>query len=230
VIRSLAAAHHEIRRAAYDRGRTRRIDHHGQLRRGDGVVTGPGTLQRRHYGVVGLTESAAIELGEYGTRINSIHPWGVATPMGEDPYTATMLALHPNYIVSFGSALPNIVLADPDDISDAVVWLASELSRTVTQVLRAATTDLGQGDRINRGVSAIPARRPEVAKAFGVLQAKLRTSATLPPRLIELIRLRIATNHLAIDDSIYDDLPDGLKVSSGGPFAPWNSDSVVASG
>lgn len=56
----------------------------------------------------------------------------------------------------------------------------------------AATADLGQGDRINRGVSAILARRPEVAKAFGALQVQLRKTGTLPPRLVELLRLRIA--------------------------------------
>lgn len=93
------------------------------------------------HGVVGLTKSAAIELGEYGIRVNSIHPWGVATPMGEDPYTATMLTEHPNYIASFGSALPSIVLADPNDMSDAVVWLASDLSRTVTGT--QLTLDMG---------------------------------------------------------------------------------------
>jgi SDR family mycofactocin-dependent oxidoreductase len=93
------------------------------------------------HGVVGLTKSAAIELGEYGIRVNSIHPWGVATTMGEDPYTATMLTEHPNYLVSFGSALPSIVLAEPDDISDGVVWLASDLSRTVTGT--QLTLDMG---------------------------------------------------------------------------------------
>ena len=93
------------------------------------------------HGVTGLTKSAAIELGEYGIRVNSIHPWGVATPMGEDPTTATMLGDHPNYLASFGSALPIIPLADPDDISDAVVWLASDLSRMVTGT--QLTVDMG---------------------------------------------------------------------------------------
>ncbi|MGV0050552.1 mycofactocin-coupled SDR family oxidoreductase [Mycobacterium colombiense] len=92
------------------------------------------------HGVVGLTKTAAIELGEYGIRVNSIHPWGVATPMGEDPTVATILGEHPNYAVSFGSVLP-IMLADPDDISDAVVWLASDLSRTVTGT--QLTLDMG---------------------------------------------------------------------------------------
>jgi len=93
------------------------------------------------HGVVGLTDSAALELGEYGIRVNSIHPWGVATPMAEDPTTATMLTEHPAYVMSFGSALPGVVLAEPDDISNAVVWLASDLSRTVTGT--QLTLDMG---------------------------------------------------------------------------------------
>ena len=93
------------------------------------------------HGVVGLTKSAALELGEYGIRVNSIHPWGVATPMAEDPMTATMLTEHPSYVMSFGSALPAIALAEPDDVSDAVVWLASDLSRTVTGT--QLTLDMG---------------------------------------------------------------------------------------
>ncbi|MCT7657178.1 mycofactocin-coupled SDR family oxidoreductase [Mycobacterium deserti] len=93
------------------------------------------------HGVVGLTKSAALELGEYGIRVNSIHPWGVATPMAEDTMTATMLTEHPAYAMSFGSVLPAVPLAEPDDISDAVVWLASDLSRTVTGT--QLTLDMG---------------------------------------------------------------------------------------
>ncbi|MBV8785541.1 MAG: carboxymuconolactone decarboxylase family protein [Mycobacterium sp.] len=119
--------------------------------------------------------------------------------------------------------------------------------------------DLGQGDRINLGVAAIIGRLPAVAEALGALNSALRTSGTLPPRLLELLRLRIAffnqcrscisvryqsaiddgldedavcslerpadaenlsaaersalrfadlfaTNHLAIDDAVYDEL------------------------
>ncbi len=84
------------------------------------------------HGVVGLTKSAAIELGEYGIRVNSVHPWGVATAMAEDPMTEKILTAHPNYLMSFGSVLPAIPLADCNDISDAIVWLASDLSRTVS--------------------------------------------------------------------------------------------------
>jgi AhpD family alkylhydroperoxidase len=119
--------------------------------------------------------------------------------------------------------------------------------------------DLGQGDRINLGVAAIAGRLPAAAEALGSLTAGLRANGTLPPRLLELVRLRIAffnqcrsciavryqsaiddgldedavcslerpaeaenlsaaersalrfaelfvTNHLAIDDAVYDEL------------------------
>lgn len=93
------------------------------------------------HGVTGLTKSAAIELGEYGIRVNSIHPWGVATPMVDDPFVEKTLTDHPGYAASFASALPQISAADPDDISNAVVWLASGLSRAVTGT--QLTVDMG---------------------------------------------------------------------------------------
>jgi SDR family mycofactocin-dependent oxidoreductase len=93
------------------------------------------------HGVTGLTNSAALELGEYGIRVNSIHPHAVATPMGYDPQTAKLLDAHPHYSMSFGSALADITMLEPDDVSDAVVWLASDRSRTVTGT--QLTLDLG---------------------------------------------------------------------------------------
>jgi AhpD family alkylhydroperoxidase len=54
------------------------------------------------------------------------------------------------------------------------------------------TTDLGQGDKINLGVAGIIGRLPAAAEALGSLTAALRSNGTLPPRLLELVRLRIA--------------------------------------
>jgi len=93
------------------------------------------------HGVTGLTKSAAIELGEYNIRVNSIHPWGVATAMAEDPFIETMLTAHPGYLMSFGSVLPSLPTAELDDISDAVIYLASDLSRAVTGT--QLTVDMG---------------------------------------------------------------------------------------
>jgi SDR family mycofactocin-dependent oxidoreductase len=94
------------------------------------------------HGVVGLTKSAAIELGEYGIRVNSVHPWGVATPMAAgDPMMVKLLTEHPGFGMSFASALPNLPIADPADISDAVLYLVSDLSRAVTGT--QLTVDMG---------------------------------------------------------------------------------------
>lgn len=84
------------------------------------------------FGLVGLTQAAAKELGEFKIRVNSIHPYGVRTPMGTDPGAVAMLGKHPHYLSSFGTILTDSPLAEPDDISDAVLWLAGDGSRTVT--------------------------------------------------------------------------------------------------
>lgn len=54
------------------------------------------------------------------------------------------------------------------------------------------TADLGQGDRINLGVAGIMGRLPAAAEALGGLTMALRSNGTLSPRLVELVRLRIA--------------------------------------
>ena len=84
------------------------------------------------HGVVGLTKTASIELGPYGIRVNSLHPWGVDTPMAQDAELAGVLEAHPDYLASFGSILPQLGLAQPADISAAVVFLASDAARFIT--------------------------------------------------------------------------------------------------
>ncbi len=86
------------------------------------------------HGVVGLTKTAAIELGEYGIRVNSIHPWGVNTPMAQDPEVFEILTTHPTYAMSFAAMLPGVPIAECEDISNAVIYLASDLSRAVTGI------------------------------------------------------------------------------------------------
>jgi AhpD family alkylhydroperoxidase len=81
--------------------------------------------------------------------------------------------------------------------------------------------ELGQGDRINLGVAAIVGRLPKVAEALGALNIALQ-SGTLPPRLRELVRLRIAFHNQcrscmsvryqsAIDDGLTEDAVCSLE-------------------
>ena len=82
--------------------------------------------------------------------------------------------------------------------------------------------ELGQGDRINLGVASILGHRPEVAGALGTLKAALQSSGKLSPRLVELVRLRIAFHNQcrscmsvryqsAIDDGLTEDAMCSLE-------------------
>lgn len=97
------------------------------------AVPGCGHYCASKFGVVGLTNSLAVELGEYGIRVNSVHPYGTDTPMGNDLSMYQLLQDHPNYIHSFSpGALPTESLIDPALISDVVLWLAGDRSSLVT--------------------------------------------------------------------------------------------------
>jgi AhpD family alkylhydroperoxidase len=82
------------------------------------------------------------------------------------------------------------------------------------------TDGLGQGDRINLGVASILGHRPGVASALGGLKAALQSTGTLPPRLVELVRLRIAFHNqcrscmsVRYQSAIDDGLTEGLVCS-----------------
>jgi SDR family mycofactocin-dependent oxidoreductase len=97
------------------------------------AVPGCGHYCASKFGVVGLTNALAVELGEFGIRVNSVHPYGTDTPMGNDVSMYKVFQDHPNFIHSYSpGALPTDSLAAPDLISDIVVWLASDASSLVT--------------------------------------------------------------------------------------------------
>jgi AhpD family alkylhydroperoxidase len=88
--------------------------------------------------------------------------------------------------------------------------------------------DVGQGDRINLGVAAIVSRLPEVAEALGTLNVAVKSTGTLPPRLVELVRLRIAFHNQcrscmsvryqsAIDDGLTEDAVCSLERPADAP-------------
>jgi AhpD family alkylhydroperoxidase len=90
------------------------------------------------------------------------------------------------------------------------------------------TADLGQGDRINLGVAGIMSRLPDVAVAVGGVTAAVRETGGLPPRLMELVRLRIAFHNQcrscmsvryqsAIDDGLTEDAVCSLERPADAP-------------
>jgi SDR family mycofactocin-dependent oxidoreductase len=85
------------------------------------------------HGVVGLAKSAALELAPYRIRVNTIHPWGVATAMGEmGADAAKIFGDNPSFGNSMGQILFDPPISQPEDIAAAVVYLASDDSRVVT--------------------------------------------------------------------------------------------------
>lgn len=105
------------------------------------ALPGQANYAASKFGLVGLTQAAAKELGEYRIRVNSIHPYGVKTPMGTDQGSLKLLENHPHYLSSLGTILTDAPLAETDDITDAVLWLAGDGSRTVTA--SQMTVDMG---------------------------------------------------------------------------------------
>jgi 3alpha(or 20beta)-hydroxysteroid dehydrogenase len=75
------------------------------------------------FGVRGLTKVAARELGEYGIRVNSIHPGAILTPMITDPDLVTAKAEGAD---AFLRALPLGRMGDIAEVPGLVVFLASD--------------------------------------------------------------------------------------------------------
>ena len=84
--------------------------------------------------LIGMTKSLAVELGQHSIRVNTLHPAAVNTAMASDPNLPQLLADPHNQAMFEGSYQPllPIAQAEPSDISDAVVFLASDESRLIT--------------------------------------------------------------------------------------------------
>jgi SDR family mycofactocin-dependent oxidoreductase len=84
------------------------------------------------HGVVGIAKTMANELARYKIRVNTVHPTGVNTPMleglgGLDP----LIAKDQNLGSIFVNTLP-VEVVEPRDISNAVLFLASDEAQYVT--------------------------------------------------------------------------------------------------
>ncbi len=94
------------------------------------------------HGVVGLMRAFATELAEHHIRVNTIHPTGVDTPMGQmDPNPfGPLLEAHPQLGGMLANLYP-IQVTEPVDQSNAVLFLASDESRYITST--ELTVDAG---------------------------------------------------------------------------------------
>lgn len=94
------------------------------------------------HGIVGLAQCCAVELGPYGIRANVICPGNTRTPMADQSFDLALRPVFdtgddPDWRPKMEAALAalnplNVALLDPEDQSNAILWLASDEARYVT--------------------------------------------------------------------------------------------------
>jgi SDR family mycofactocin-dependent oxidoreductase len=95
------------------------------------------------HAITGMARAFAAELGRHRIRVNSLHPGAVATPMGTGRMRDALQSAADSYPHLQGLHKPLLPegIAQPEDIADAVAWLASDESKFVTA--SAVSVDLG---------------------------------------------------------------------------------------
>ena len=106
------------------------------------ATPGNGHYSASKHGLVALTNALAIEVGEFGIRVNSIHPYSIETPMVEKKAMMDLFTKYPSYVHSF-SPMPYqpvnhqgkkglMEFMMPEEVSDVVAWLAGDGSATIS--------------------------------------------------------------------------------------------------
>jgi SDR family mycofactocin-dependent oxidoreductase len=95
-------------------------------------MTGMAHYVSAKHALVGLMRTLANELAPHFIRVNAVHPTGVNTPMVVNEFMAQALSSADGSF-NLQNALP-VEMVEPVDISNAIVWLASEEARYVTGV------------------------------------------------------------------------------------------------
>ena len=96
---------------------------------------GNGAYSASKFGLIGLAQSLAAETAHTGVRVNCVCPGQIATPMLDDVVEALSRIGNDGPALSVGdlaSRIPSGRLGTPNDIADACLFLASDLSSYVT--------------------------------------------------------------------------------------------------
>jgi len=99
------------------------------------------------HGVTGLMKVLAVEMAAFNVRVNSVHPCGVNTPLVMNQPGLDLFSGKDN--ATFEDAEPgmkslnllDVALIEPEDVSQAILYLVSDAARYVTGT--ALTVDAG---------------------------------------------------------------------------------------
>ncbi len=106
------------------------------------ATPGNGHYSASKFGLTAITNALALEVGEYGIRVNSIHPYSINTPMVEPEAMMEVFKKYPTFLHSFSpmplkprdhEGKPGLQeFMTPEEVSDVVAWLASDGSATIS--------------------------------------------------------------------------------------------------
>jgi SDR family mycofactocin-dependent oxidoreductase len=100
---------------------------------GDGTPGGEAYVASKH-GLVGLMRALALELAPHSIRVNTVHPTGTNTYMVMNPVMQEWIAENAEIAAAgMQNALP-VGLIEASDVTNAIVWLVSDMARYVTGV------------------------------------------------------------------------------------------------
>lgn len=102
-------------------------------RAGGGNGGTEGYIAAKH-ALVGLARGWARWLAPHDIRVNTVHPSGVRTPMIVNEAVEALFAEHPPAHGPDVGNLLDVLMMEPEDISNAVAWLVSDEARYVTGV------------------------------------------------------------------------------------------------
>ncbi len=93
------------------------------------------------HGVVGLMKTCALEYAQSMIRFNTVHPTGVNTTLAGDPNVIELIGKDPDFAYSATQNPMPIPYVEPEDVSDVMVFLASDEAQYITG--HAMTVDGG---------------------------------------------------------------------------------------
>jgi NAD(P)-dependent dehydrogenase (short-subunit alcohol dehydrogenase family) len=102
-------------------------------------VAGSGPYSASKFGLIGLTQTLALELAPHNINVNAVCPGGIGTDLGREAIERLALSkgitldqANKEFYASFAQAIPLGRTAKAEEIANVVAFLASEESKWIT--------------------------------------------------------------------------------------------------